>query len=128
MFGINVDSSGKGGGMILLWHKHVNVTVHPYSISHIDVVVAKEDGTEGWRFTRIYGHPEAARRTETWDLLRCLRRSSTRPWLCVGDFNEILSNDEKTGAPHPRKQIEVFRVCLADCQLLDLGFQGQKFT
>ncbi|KAL0303116.1 UNVERIFIED_CONTAM: hypothetical protein Sradi_6179700 [Sesamum radiatum] len=48
---------------------------------------------------------------------------------CVqGILNEILSQDEKTGAPRPRKQIEEFRDCLLDCQLSDLGFRGAKFT
>ncbi|KAL0456367.1 UNVERIFIED_CONTAM: hypothetical protein Slati_0975900 [Sesamum latifolium] len=40
---------------------------------------------------------------------------SIRSWLCAGDFNEILSPDEKTGAPRPRRQIEEFRACLAEC-------------
>ncbi|KAL0391781.1 UNVERIFIED_CONTAM: hypothetical protein Sradi_2400900 [Sesamum radiatum] len=113
---------------MLLWRKDVNVIVHSYSVSHIDAVIAKEDGTEGWRFIGVYGNPEAARRIKTWTLLRSLCRSSLRHWLCAGDFNEILSQDEKTGAPRPRKQIEEFRDCLLDCQLSDLGFRGAKFT
>ncbi|KAL0378862.1 UNVERIFIED_CONTAM: hypothetical protein Sradi_3191700 [Sesamum radiatum] len=76
---------------MLLWRKEVNVIVHSYSASHIDVVIAREDGTEGWHFTGVYGHPDAARRPETWELLRHLRQYSPRPWLCAGDFNEILS-------------------------------------
>ncbi|KAL0420918.1 UNVERIFIED_CONTAM: hypothetical protein Slati_3114700 [Sesamum latifolium] len=35
-------------------------------------------------------------------------KMSPRPWLCAGDFNEILSQEEKTGAPRPRRQIEEF--------------------
>ncbi|KAL0404654.1 UNVERIFIED_CONTAM: hypothetical protein Sradi_2106200 [Sesamum radiatum] len=105
---------------MLLWRKDVNVIVHSYSVSHIDAVIAKEDGIEGWRFTGVYGHLEAAKRIESWKLLRSLRRSSIRPWLCAGDFNEILSQDEKAGAPRPRKQIEEFRDCLFDCQVANV--------
>ncbi|KAL0401629.1 UNVERIFIED_CONTAM: hypothetical protein Slati_4192800 [Sesamum latifolium] len=46
----------------------------------------------------------------------------------TGDFNEILSQDEKIGAPRPRRQIEEFRSCLAFCELVDLGCSGHKFT
>ncbi|KAL0395299.1 UNVERIFIED_CONTAM: hypothetical protein Slati_4496100 [Sesamum latifolium] len=81
-------------------------------------------GTEGWRFTGLYGHPEAARGEETWRLLRRLSQMSSKPWLCAGDFNEILSQDEKTGALQPRRQIEDFRSCLAFCQLVYLGVQA----
>ncbi|KAL0410924.1 UNVERIFIED_CONTAM: hypothetical protein Slati_3682100 [Sesamum latifolium] len=128
LFGINVDSQGKGGGLMLLWRKDINLVVHSFSHSHIDAGISNEEGTNGWRFTGLYGHPEAAKRTETWSLLQKLRDFSSRPWLCAGDFNEILSMDEKTGAPHPRRQIEEFRSCIADCQIMDLGCCGAKFT
>ncbi|KAL0445673.1 UNVERIFIED_CONTAM: hypothetical protein Slati_1695200 [Sesamum latifolium] len=38
------------------------------------------------------------------------------------------SQDEKTGAPQHQCQIEEFRCCLADCQLVDLGCLGHPFT
>ncbi|KAL0320136.1 UNVERIFIED_CONTAM: hypothetical protein Sradi_5275100 [Sesamum radiatum] len=128
LFGISVDSIGKGGGLTLLWRKEVNVVIQSFSNSHIDAVVSDESGTNGWRFTGVYGQPEAARRAETWNLLRFLSRASVRPWLYAGDFNEILSQSEKTGAPRPQRQIHEFRSCLSDCQLADLGFSGQSFT
>ena len=50
-------------------------------------------------------------------------------WVCIEDYNELLSSDEKQG------QIEkafspmlAFRNTLAHCELIDLGFQGGKFT
>ncbi|KAL0402472.1 UNVERIFIED_CONTAM: hypothetical protein Slati_4277100 [Sesamum latifolium] len=77
-FGVNVDSQGKGRGLILLWRKDVNLVVHSFSYSHIDASVFNEEGLEGWRFTGIYGHPEAARREETWHLIRklCILKST----------------------------------------------------
>ena len=51
------------------------------------------------------------------------------PWLCCGDFNEILFNHEKEGGP-PRAErcMEKFRQALEDCELQDLGFVGDAFT
>ncbi|KAL0291651.1 UNVERIFIED_CONTAM: hypothetical protein Sradi_7018700 [Sesamum radiatum] len=128
MFGLNVDACGKGGGLILLWPKDINLVVHSFSSSHIDAGIANAMGMEGWRFTGVYEHPEATCREETWNLLRRLSHLSSKPWLCAGDFNEILLQEEKTGAPRPRRQIEDFRSCLAFCQLADLGYSGHKFT
>ncbi|KAL0439752.1 UNVERIFIED_CONTAM: hypothetical protein Slati_2458200 [Sesamum latifolium] len=59
--------------------------------------ISNEKGTEWWRFIGIYGQPDAARRGEAWRLLRILSQFSPRPWLCAGDYNEILSQLEKTG-------------------------------
>ncbi|KAL0433823.1 UNVERIFIED_CONTAM: hypothetical protein Slati_2716600 [Sesamum latifolium] len=95
MFRVNVDSKGKSGGLILLWRKDMNVILHSFSDAHIDVGVASEDGSGGWRFIEIYGHPEATHRGNTWHLLRTLSSASLRPWLCIGDFNEILNPHEK---------------------------------
>ncbi|KAL0410571.1 UNVERIFIED_CONTAM: hypothetical protein Slati_3646800 [Sesamum latifolium] len=118
----------KKGGLMLLWRKDINLVVNSFSCSHIDVGVFNKEGVAGWRFTGIYGQPDVGRRGETWQLLRRLSGLLNQPWLCAGDFNEILTPDEKIGAPRPRKQMDNFRACLSDCQLYDLGYVGNKFT
>ena len=50
-------------------------------------------------------------------------------WLCVGDYNVILSLDEKKGClPRPPRPMEEFRQALLHCGLSDLGFIGNIFT
>jgi hypothetical protein len=58
-----------------------------------------------------------------------MRAQWTGPWICCGDFNEVLSQNEHIG-PRDRTeaQISAFRDCLQDCELMDLGFEGPKFT
>ncbi|KAL0458765.1 UNVERIFIED_CONTAM: hypothetical protein Slati_0503700 [Sesamum latifolium] len=104
---------------MLLWRKDISLVVHSFSTSHIDATVSTEEGTYGWRFTGIYGQPDAAKRSESWKLLRSLSKSSSRPWICACDFNEILSPDEKIGIPRPRRQIEEFRSRLSNCSRID---------
>jgi hypothetical protein len=49
--------------------------------------------------------------------------------MCIGDFNEILVQDEKEGGAMRReRQMDGFRGALEDCRLSDLGYQGYKFT
>ncbi|CAD6250169.1 unnamed protein product [Miscanthus lutarioriparius] len=46
-----------------------------------------------------------------------------------GDFNEALSSDEHLGrTERGGSQMKLFRECLENCGLLDLGFSGPKFT
>jgi hypothetical protein len=51
------------------------------------------------------------------------------PWLCRGDFNEIVSLSEKSSSTvRPRGQMASFQKALDDCRLLDLAFTGPKYT
>ena len=51
------------------------------------------------------------------------------PWVCIGDYNEILSSDEKQGRLEKAfSPMLAFRNTLAHCDLIDMGFQGGKFT
>ena len=43
----------------------------------------------------MYGHLEQELKMETWRLMRHLHARASLPWVCLGDFNEILSSDEK---------------------------------
>ena len=63
---------------------------------YIDAVI-NGGGDDEWRFTGFYGEPEIARRSEAWENLRRLNQSMNKPWLCAGDFNEIIDQDEKLG-------------------------------
>jgi hypothetical protein len=61
--------------------------------------------------------------------LHHLQTFSPLPWLCIGDFNEIMELSEKYGATlRPDRQMEAFKKTLEDCKLSDLGFIGSKFT
>jgi hypothetical protein len=62
-------------------------------------------------------------------MLRFLKSQDDLPWLCAGDFNEALSQDEQMGGnPRSETQMQGFRDCLADCGLTDLGYSGYAFT
>lgn len=62
-------------------------------------------GGEGfiWRFTGFYGEPKTDRKDFSWKALRMLNASRRRPWLCVGDFNEVLLGCEKEGGSQRRR-------------------------
>lgn len=61
--------------------------------------------------------------------MRHLHSRMLMPWLCIGDYNEILSSDEKQGRVEKAfPTILAFRNALAHYGLFDLGYQGNKFT
>ena len=94
---IVVDSKGRSGGLALFWRKGVNVQLRWKGRYHIDVDVVEENGGK-WRFTSIYGESKSGEKENTWKLLSTLAVQHKGPWLCMGDFNEVLFAHEKEGA------------------------------
>lgn len=82
-----------------------------------------------WLINGFYGHPETAKRSNSWSLLKSLKLSKDTPWFCFGDFNEILSQREKVGANwRSQRQIIAFQEALHYCFLSEIPSLGQKFT
>ena len=60
-----------------------------------------------------------------------MHRKFNLPWLCYGDFNEILSREEKLGGggvPRPQRQMDGFRELVNIYGFKDLGYSGPDFT
>ena len=127
--GLIVPGKGRGGGLALLWKREVDLEIMGYSRNHIDAIVTEQVSGFRWRITGFYGNPETHRRQDSWDELATLNRKFQLPWLCYGDFNEILSRDEKMGgAPRPQRQMDGFREVVNACGFKDLGYCGPDFT
>lgn len=89
---------------------------------HIDVDI-KEASGRVWRFTGVYGKSQSNQKFRTWEMIRDLSTPTNGPWLCAGDFNEILYNHEKEGGrSRPQSCMDHFREALEACELQDLGF------
>ena len=125
---IVVPSRGRSGGLALMWKDDVLLNTYIVSPNHIDAYVSYPVQVQ-WRLTGIYGHLEDHRKNETWYLMHHLHSYTSLPWLCIGDFNEILSSDEKNGRiPKPLGLMQAFRSTLLHCGLVDLGYSGKIFT
>jgi exonuclease III len=124
-----VDSVGRSGGLALLWNNSELVEIQNYSKRHINAIVKDGAIAQSWKFTGFYAHPDWTKRHESWALLNHLRSFVPLPWLCVGDFNEITEQSEKSRALlHKEIQMTQFREVLEHCHFSDLGFIGSKYT
>ncbi|KAL5573023.1 hypothetical protein UlMin_022620 [Ulmus minor] len=122
------EKEGRSGGLCLLWSDTINVQLLSGSKGHIDVRVSSDD-FNCWHFTGLYGSPDTSLRNQFWNLMKRLSDSSTLPWLCGGDLNEILFNHEKQGGNERAHYLmRNFREALNYCGLADLGYRGPKFT
>jgi hypothetical protein len=114
----------------MMWRSDVMLDVKSYSKYHIDAWVTEVsvDG-RAWRFTSFYGDPSRTSRKESWRMLRFLRNETDLPWLCAGDFNEILHEHEHFGGNGREEwMMEGFRDVVSYCDLTDLGYNGLPYT
>jgi hypothetical protein len=65
-----------------------------------------------WRFSGFYGELRREKRKESWYLARFLGAQYDIPWLCAGDFNEVLHTDEQFGGNQQEEW------------MMELGFSG----
>ncbi|XP_074289614.1 uncharacterized protein LOC141614766 [Silene latifolia] len=124
--GMEVDSVGRSGGLAFMWKKHIQCNFRSASVHHMDFEIQGEEGT--WRATGFYGWPNVTERHLSWELLRELGSQYDGPWVCIGDFNEVLFVTEMKGGVRAQWQMNNFREVVDDCGLRDVDFEGYTFT
>ncbi|KAF3449229.1 hypothetical protein FNV43_RR09957 [Rhamnella rubrinervis] len=123
-------SAAKGfvGGIILMWRNEVNLKV----VWKSDRVICGEvsDCNDGgsWRLLGCYGPPIRCQKDEFWDELGMMVHMEERPWILLGDLNEVTEANEKWGGRdlHGRKLF--LKKFMEDAGAIDLGFVGRPFT
>ena len=93
---LEVPSVGRSEGLALLWKDDITINTQTYSLNHIDVKIMTPLQVE-WRLNGVYGHPGDQRKKETWALLQHFHSRASMSWVCIGNFNEILTFYEKSG-------------------------------
>ncbi|XP_050231744.1 uncharacterized protein LOC126680640 [Mercurialis annua] len=118
----------KKGGLAFFWKKEFEVTVNDSCDNYIDMIVKGPEGGS-WRLTGFYGFPGRWRRRESWNLIHNLSLSCSLPWCIIGDFNDIVShNDKQGGAAHPNWLVNGFKDTVSMCGLEEVDVSGYKYT
>ncbi|KAH0661787.1 hypothetical protein KY284_026718 [Solanum tuberosum] len=66
---------------------------------------------------------------QLWNAIYSINQSIVYPWLVGGDFNVILSPEEKIGGlPVYPSEVEDFAFCTNSCELVDIRLNGSPFT
>lgn len=88
--GVVVDCVGRSGGLALWWKKSLDVYLQSYSKGYIDLLVREGLGGITAYIIGFYGYPELKNNGSSWQLLQHLSHGRKLPWVCGGDFNEIM--------------------------------------
>lgn len=109
----------------MLWSQGVELNLNSYSNHHRDCYVL-HSCFPNWHITEVHVAPRLENRYRVWNLLIHLIKSFSSLWLCIGDFNELLTSKEKLGGSSRNlRQIKDFKKTLQQSELIDLGNQWQ---
>lgn len=113
----------------MMWNDSVDLQLVSFSLHHILCKINGANGDKEWMCAGLYGWPEGSQKYRTRALIETIKRTVKGPWLCTGDFNEILwSIEKKGGQMRTSMNMSLFRDTLRSCNLCDLGFTGCPFT
>ncbi|XP_059312520.1 uncharacterized protein LOC132063809 [Lycium ferocissimum] len=73
----------------------------------------------------VYAKCTQIERLELWESLEDLSVTTQLPWMIGGDFNVIISEEEKYGGlPVTIHEVQDFKTYIQNCSVVDLGFKG----
>jgi hypothetical protein len=121
-----VDSAG---GLCFGWKPGVDI--EPTSQNHnlINLLVFSDPPNLPWMLSAIYGPPYKKKKKIFWESMHQIATSFSGPWLCIGDFNEVLLQvDKKGGRSVTSSSSNGFNSLVSQQGLVDLGFIGNPYT
>ena len=83
---------------------------------------------EAFSITFVYGENEEAGREVLWRNIKEIGQKMFKPWLVVGDFNDILAMEERIGRRRNRRLNDSFLECVNSCELEDMKSSGCYYT
>ncbi|KAF7147855.1 hypothetical protein RHSIM_Rhsim03G0108700 [Rhododendron simsii] len=122
-FATYFEPVGLSGGLALWWKPEVDIDIETSSKNIVHTIISNKFNSFVCAASFIYGYPNREGRDQVWEDLMGIGRTEILPWLCIGDFNEILSSEYKMGgnSPYPAR-FTSFHGMLSVCGLVDLGF------
>lgn len=120
---ITVEPEGLSGGLAVLCKDSYQVEVLSSDKRIIDLKV--QLGSISFFLTCVYGDPVKTKRKEVWDRLVNISLRRDDAWLLAGDFNELVSNDEKSGGViREESSFWDFRDMIQNCKLKEIRHTG----
>ncbi|XP_074315269.1 uncharacterized protein LOC141651454 [Silene latifolia] len=76
----------------------------------------------------VYAFNGIQERAPLWDHLRKIASQIQGPWAIAGDFNCVLAANERFGGSTTSAEIEPFRRCIEDFEVVDIASIGSLYT
>ncbi|XP_060168986.1 uncharacterized protein LOC132599797 [Lycium barbarum] len=113
----------------IFWYKDIECSIYASEDQMVTYRIINNINAKEFFLSVVYAKSKSTGREFLWGYMRTLASTTNSPWAVCGDFNSILTMDEKFGGkPHRIGKSIPFIECLHDCGLMDIGYSGNRFT
>jgi hypothetical protein len=124
-----VAASGTSGGLALAWCPGVELEWFASNKNSISTWYFSNPPHSPWVLSCVYGLPNRRDRRDFWDSFATIGERFEASWLCIGDFNSVVLQTEKSsGIPVDSSSHCPFRNFIDHFDMIDVGFVGNPFT
>ncbi|XP_019259313.1 PREDICTED: uncharacterized protein LOC109237461 [Nicotiana attenuata] len=121
-------SNAVNGRIWLLWKAHIQLQIIHMTDQFIQCCIEDTNSQFKTNFSIIYAQNDGNQRENLWRDLRGLTIPSQEAWLLSGDFNNVLSSEDRIGSPVTDAEIKRFKDVIDDLQLTLLSAKGWHYT
>ena len=122
-----MEAKGHAGGLCMLWKNGLTIKEMEFNENLFAVKIS--DPILDWLLVGFYGSPYYTKKKKAWGNLLALLEAHQDPWVCVGDFNCILNEDEQIGGcKGSSSTTNYLKELMFNLNYVDLGYSGNKFT
>ncbi|XP_030945669.1 uncharacterized protein LOC115970144 [Quercus lobata] len=121
-----VEAKGRAGGLCILWKDGLSVKVVDFNKNLIAVKIF--DSACEWLLVGFYGPPYPSKKKKARENLMALLEAHHGPWMCFGDFNFVLNENEILGGKKGSSSTNFLKDLMFEVGAIDLGYSGVKYT
>lgn len=124
-----VEARGFAGGIWCLWDDTtIKVKVLSYTAQILNIGIMS-NATLSWVASFVYASPVEQIRESLYTYIEEMSRFISMPWMLIGDFNQVMyQEDKKGGRPVGGPSTERMQHLIDICALMDLPYTGPRFT
>ena len=123
-----VEAEGTAGGILMFWDKR-KLEVMEVELGHFSITCIFKNTEDGfqWAFTGVYELVERSKTELLWEELGSVKGLWEGPWCIGGDFNMVLSPNERNKEGRFSHSMRRFSEVMIELGLRDLPLQGGTF-
>lgn len=110
------------------WKNGISVNVLDISLYYCHVKVNESSASPSYYITFIYGPPVQSNRHLLWNWISEVSKTINEPWLLLGDFNQIISAEDKLSSSGMTSGMNIFKETMEQSDLSLISHQGPNFT
>ena len=124
---IVLEVKGSAGGLCMIWKNGLTIKSVEHNKNMIAIKISK--AVCDWLLVGFYGPAYHSKKKKAWENLFALLESHQGPWVCLGDFNFMVNDNETSGSSKGGSSTTNYlKELMAELGAIDLGFTGSKFT